>query len=339
MDKYDFNIKKVIVHILESSAGIPVLSDEELEYGSEFGDFLREHLYKIYTGDDIKDCRFYENDSEMFNILQEYGENGFVQTSKKAASLLYGIMNSNIDIPPADLVVVLFTLGGAEYLAFLKMNYKSFYTHMTTSDDYGGNMNHVIMHKALFPGEGQKLSEAAVICLDDLTVRLAEKKYEINGVKENYFSKRFLQCSSSLSPKAKLNIVTKAVEKVQGKYIDDSEQLGAKMKAKSIIHAEFEGQGMINVPELAEKIFDGQPEMKAEFEEQVGKYKISEDEIAIQSPAVSKKFSKQHLTTDTGIEIKIPMEEYENPDSVEFITNGDGSISVLIKNIAHLSPK
>lgn len=339
MDKYDFNIRKVIVHILESSAGIPVLSDEELDYGSEFGDFLREHLYRVYISDDIKNCRFYEEDSEMFNIIKEFSQDRFAEISRKIAVHLYGIMNSNIDIPSADLVVVLYTLNGAEYLGLLKMNYKSFYTHMTSSDDFGGNMNEVIMHKSLFPGEGQKLSEAALICLDDLTVKLVEKKYEVNGTKENYFSKRFLQCSSNLSSKAKLGIVTKAVEKVQEKYIDDSEQLEAKMKAKSIIHTEFEEQGIISVPEIAEKIFDEQPEMRAEFEEQIQKYNISEDEISIQSPAASRKFSKQHLTTDTGIEIKIPMEQYENQDSVEFITNQDGTVSVLIKNITQLISK
>ena len=33
------------------------------------------------------------------------------------------------------------------------------------------------------------------------------------------------------------------------------------------------------------------------------------------------------------------MEEYRNPDHVEFITNMDGTISVLIKNIGVLSSK
>ena len=52
-----------------------------------------------------------------------------------------------------------------------------------------------------------------------------------------------------------------------------------------------------------------------------------------------KKFQKQHLTTDTGIEITIPMEEYKNPDRVEFLTNPDGTVSVLIKNIGRLRTK
>ena len=52
-----------------------------------------------------------------------------------------------------------------------------------------------------------------------------------------------------------------------------------------------------------------------------------------------RKFQKQKLTTDTGIEITIPMEEYRTPDHVEFITNMDGTISVLIKNIGLLNSR
>lgn len=339
MDKYDFNIKKVIVHILESQTGIPVLSDEELDYGSEFGEFLREHIYKVYTSDDIKTCSFYETESEVFKMLSGYTEDRFAEISRNIATYLYGIMNSNIDIPSADLIVVQYSINKTNYLALLKMNYKSSYTHMTSCDEYGGNVNEVIMHKALLPNEGQKLSEAALICLDDLTLRVIEKKYDVNGAKENYFSKRFLQCSSSLSPKAKLNIVTKAVEKVQEKFIEDNEQFEAKMKAKSVIHSEFEEHGALNVSEIAEKIFEEEPEMKAEFEEQIDKYRLSTDEISLQNSSSAKKFSQQHLKTDTGIEIKIPMEQYENPDSIEFITNQDGTVSVLIKNINQLYSK
>ena len=43
--------------------------------------------------------------------------------------------------------------------------------------------------------------------------------------------------------------------------------------------------------------------------------------------------------TDTGIELKIPMEEYNNKDRIEFITNADGTISVLIKNVGSIESK
>ena len=52
-----------------------------------------------------------------------------------------------------------------------------------------------------------------------------------------------------------------------------------------------------------------------------------------------KKFERQFIKTDTGIEISIPMEQYNNSDVVEFITNADGSVSVLIKNVGHLTSR
>ena len=69
------------------------------------------------------------------------------------------------------------------------------------------------------------------------------------------------------------------------------------------------------------------------------KYNMEKEVVRPKSEATIKKFQKQHLTTDTGIEITIPMEEYKDPEKVEFITNPDGTISVLIKNIGHLSTR
>ena len=79
--------------------------------------------------------------------------------------------------------------------------------------------------------------------------------------------------------------------------------------------------------------------MQAELEEKLEKYNMVNEVVQPKIEATIKKFQKQRLTTDTGIEITIPMEEYGDPDKVEFITNDDGTISVLIKNIGRLSTK
>lgn len=120
MVKENIRIRKAIVHIMDSTIGMPVLSDAELEYGSEFADFLREHIAKISSGDDAKECRFYQEESEVYHILEQYSDESFVDISKDIASLLYDIMNSNIDIPAADLIIVRFQYDTQEYLALLK---------------------------------------------------------------------------------------------------------------------------------------------------------------------------------------------------------------------------
>ncbi|MCM1123203.1 MAG: nucleoid-associated protein [Eubacterium sp.] len=340
MNKEDIRIKNVIVHILDSTIGMPVLSDTELEYGSEIAEFLKEHIAKISSGDDAKECRFYKDESEVYQMLNSYADEDFVAVSKDIATMLYEIMSSNIDIPPADLMVVRFREGEEEYLALLKMNYKSLYTHRTMPlEDGEGNSNEIIRHKSILPSESQRLTEAAIIRLSDLAVWVIEKKYEVNGEKTNYFSFLFLKCSSHLSHKSKLSIVSKAVESIQKEGYDETERFEKQMRAKSIIQEEIAEKGGFVVEELAEKIFDEQPELKVAFQDKMEKYDMVKEEIQPQSENTVRKYQNQHLYTDTGIEIKIPMEQYKNPKSVEFITNPDGTISVLIKNIEHLEAR
>lgn len=341
MDKGDIRIKNAIVHILDATLGMPVLSDAELDFGSDMADFIEEHIYKTIISDDIKKCRFAEEESEVFKLISElnYGKLGFIAVSKQIAELLYGIMNANIDIPSGDLFVVVFEINQIQQIALLKMNFKESYTH-TTICDGGENTNSIMKHRSILPSGSQKLSEAAVIRLDDMSIRLIEKKYDVNGQKTNYFSKLFLNCTTKLSQKAKLSIVEKAVEAVQKEYFNESEQFEEKMKAKSVIHNEITEQGSISIPEVAAKIFEDKAELKEKFKEKIEKYHINEQElIEPQNEATTKKFGKQHLTTDTGIEIKIPMEQYNSTENIEFLTNEDGTISVLIKNIGHITSK
>ena len=276
----------------------------------------------------------------MFHMLESYADDDFVEISKDIATLLYEIMNSNIDIPSADLMVVRFREGEDEYLALLKMNYKTQYTHRTmTLEDGEGNSNEIIRHKSLLPSESQRLTEAAIIKLDDLSLHVIEKKYEVNGEKTNYFSFLFLKCSAHLSHKSKLSIVSRAVESVQKEGFDETECFAKQMRAKSIIQEEIEEKGGFVVEELAEKIFEEEPELRVAFQDKMEKYDMVKEEIQPKSENTVRKYQSQHLYTDTGIEIKIPMEQYKNPRSVEFITNPDGTVSVLIKNIEHLEAK
>ncbi len=340
MNKEDIRIRNVIVHIMDPTIGMPVLSDTELEYGSEIAEFLKEHIVKISSGDDAKECRFYKEESEIYRMLNSYSDEDFVAVSKEIAGLLYDIMSGNIDIPPADLMVVRFREGEEEYLALLKMNYKAFYTHRTmAAGDGEGNSNEIIRHKSILPSESQRLTEAAVIRLNDLALQVIERKYEVNGEKTNYFSFLFLKCSAHMSHKSKLAIVSRAVESVQKEGFDETERFEKQMWAKSIIQEEIEEKGGFVVEELAEKIFEQEPELKVAFQDKMEKYDMVKEEIQPRSDNTVRKYQSQHLYTDTGIEIKIPMEQYKNPQSVEFITNPDGTISVLIKNIEHLEAK
>lgn len=337
MLKDDMIMKTGIIHILDSTMGMPVLSDYEFDLGSDLSDFLKAHIEKFTESDDVKHCQFSE-ESELCGVIRACTPENFVETSKQIAQKLFQIMNSNISIPPADMAMVVFGCKGMDYLAVLKLNYKTSYTHITQPSEDGGNNNDIILQRAILPSEGQKLSEAFVVSLETGEILLTERKYEVNGEKRLYFSELFLECRAPLSQKSKLDIVAKAVEQVNKKYYgdDDAER---KMETKSIIYQELEEEGCIQVEAIKEKVFKDSPEMQEEFVEKLEKYNMASEVVKPKAEQTIKKFQTQYLTTDTGIEIKIPMEEYGNPEHVEFITNMDGTISMLIKNIGKLTSR
>ena len=337
MKKDDIIMKLGIVHILDSAVGMPVLSDALLDMGPGLSDFFKAHIEKFTESDDVKRCRFSEG-SRAMELIQRCSRENFIETSRQLCEKLYAVMNANIDIPAADVAVLIFSAEGTDYFGFLKLNYRTSYTHATKSGEEGRNRNEIILQKAILPSGGQKLSEAFVVNLSDGSILLTEKKFEVNGEKKNYFSELFLECSAPLSQKSKLDLVTRAVEQVNRKYYGE-EDAGRRMETKKAIYEELGETGSLKVEEVKEKIFPDSPQMQEELTEKLEKYHLEKEVIQPKSENTFKKFRKQHLTTDTGIEITIPMEEYKNPDRVEFLTNPDGTVSVLIKNIGRLRSK
>ena len=183
MKKDDMIMKMGIVHILDSVVGMPVLSDCPIDMGSNLCDFLKAHIEKFTESDDMKVCQF-SDESEVMGLIQNCNAENFVQTSRALCEKLYGIMNSNIDIPAADVAVVVFSAEGVDYFGFLKLNYKTSYTHATKATETGENLNDIILQKAILPSAGQKLSEAFLVNLSNGEILLTEKKFEVNGEKK-----------------------------------------------------------------------------------------------------------------------------------------------------------
>lgn len=337
MERDEIIIRSAVMHILDSTVGMPVLSDSLLNLTPDLNDFLRNHIYKLIAGDELKSCVFDEGTSKVYSLLSDFSEEHLIEISKSLGEMLYEIMNSNIAIMPADVFFVTYQREGKKYLALLKMNYKEVYVHYTSLNEADENINEVMKQQNALPGTGGKLSEAVILSLEENEVWLVEKKVDINGTKTNYLSELFLQCHAKMSQKTKLDIVTKALDQINKKYFEDDFE--KKMEAKSILHNAFTEQGSVPVEEIGEELFGAIPEIKEEFTEKLEKYKLPKEEIRIKNEQTTKRFEKQFLTTDTGIEINIPMEEYHNRQHVEFITNQDGTISVLIKNVSKITSR
>lgn len=369
--KDDIVIRKSILHILDTVHGDCILSNTLLDPGPDLYEFIRNHIYKIVISDDTKDCEFNPETSPVYSVLaawDESDEESFISTSQVIAEKLYTAMAQGLDIPAADLLFVTFQAEGVIYLALLKMNYKESYTHeISVSDisddglsdtdisadtdiDSGTDISSgiaskrepataevhadIVKSRALLPASSTRIPEAIVINLDDLHIKLLEKRYEVNGEKVFYLSENFLVCHTSLPPKKKLNILTRVINTISNKY--DGADLKTKMDTKSALQKEYVDRQSFDVEEIGNRLFGNSPEKKSEFDEKMEQYDLQFDNFTVTNESTVKKLEKQIMVTDSGIEISIPMETYNKLANLEVQTDVTGKTTIIIKNIDNL---
>ena len=361
--KDDIILRKTILHVLDTTHGECILSNTLLDPGPDLYEFIRTHIFKIYTSDDTKKCTFNPETSPIYALLRDWkeeDEDSFIETSQQIAQKLYYAMHEGMDIPPADLLYVTFQVERENYLALLKMNYKESYTHQIAvydaSDTYSPENEYpeleegtpeeapasiihadIVKSRALLPAASSRIPEAILINLQDLSIQLLEKSYEVSGEKTFYLSENFLVCHTSLPPKKKLNILTRVVNNITNKYEDAD--MKAKMDIKSALQKEYRENNHFDIEEIGQKLFGRSPERKAEFDEKMEAYDLQYDTFSVTNESTLKKLEKQIMVTDSGIEISIPMETYNKVGCLEIKTDMSGKSTIIIKDIDNLIVK
>lgn len=328
-------IKKLIVHILDNNVNLPVLSDCEHSQDDDIRQFIENHIIKILDDDCIKNAVFTE-ESEIKQLCNELTENTdeFIQPSVKIAQSLYDIMQKNPDIPSCDLVCALADIDGIEHLCILKMNYHTSYIHYIISGS-SRNMNSIIKQKTALPNESQKIDECAIINLTDMSLKVIDKKYDINGEKKSYFSDMFLKCSCSMSDREKLQVFKKATKSFAKKYLN--EDIAKTATIKKAVAESISESDSINLKFVAQKAFSRNPDLQDMYVEHIETSGLDVKSFNVKPELCEKAFKRHKIKTDTGIEINLPIDCYRNQEMLEFITNADGTISILIKNIGKIT--
>ncbi len=324
----DIHIDQAILHVLDTNIDLPILSDVCLELTDDTKEFLLFRLDKFLSSDDFKCCAFTENSGFPHTVQAEMGN--FVPLTQKLAQRLFELMKQNPSIPSADVIFLNAVIDGSTYLFFEKMNYRESYIHYFENAD-GRKSNSIIKQRTVLASPKGKCDEAALINLDDWSIKLIEKKYEIDDKKDFYLSAAFLECSSSISAKQKLTEITKAAKAINERYYDNDKEVETHVAEVLCDQAMEESEA--TVEDLCNHFYGDSHAVKQEFLEELKAKNIDVTDTVRVSPGAARRLEKQSLKTSTGVEIKIPVSQYNNMDSLEFINNPDGSISLLIKNV------
>ena len=211
-------IHQAILHVLDTTLDAPVLSGGGMELTVEKTAYLQNHIEKLLASDEIRQCRPLP-DSAFRNELEHNQD--FIDLSCRIAGVLFDYMHAHTTIPGADLAVVDFTRDGAPWLGILKLNYKNGYTHYTETVE-GAPVNSIIQQRACLPTQSGKVEEGALVNLTDYSMRLLEKKYDIDGHKEFYLSSVVFQYTQAEPEKKKLQAIQEAAaQAVKDAYEDE----------------------------------------------------------------------------------------------------------------------
>lgn len=334
--KLEISINKAILHVLDTNASIPVLSDMLLNMTPSVKEYIEKHVEKSLKDPEIKRTVF-RNGSPFKERVLEYRNNPqeLIRVSSGIAQLFFDYMIENIEIPSADLVFIDFNVDHETFLGIFKFNYKQGYIHYVNTDN--GLTNDILVQPCVLPTESQKLDEFVLINLVTEEILIKEKKYPIENQKDFYISNQLILCEPAISEKAAFDIIDKTVKEMIGKeYGGDYEKLNT---AKIVLADDYETESEIDIDNIARSVFDGDVSIQEQFKENLEDKGLYEKKIQI-SPNIEKKiYGKQKFITDTGIEISIPMDQLKRNDIIEFKNNPDGTISVEIKNIGLLNQK
>ena len=323
-------IHQAILHVLDTTLDAPVLSGSSMELTAEKTAYLQNHIEKLLASDDIRQCRPLP-DSAFKNELEHNQD--FIDLSCRIAGVLFDYMHAHTTIPGADLAVVDFTRDGAPWLGILKLNYKNGYTHYTETVQ-GAPVNSIIQQRACLPTQSDKVEEGALVNLQDLSMRLLEKKYDIDGHKEFYLSSVVFQYTQAEPEKKKLQAIQEAAaQAVKDAYVDEPH---ADAQVAMLIATEAaDNDNQISVEQVRRQLAEEYPLAAVPFDDYVEKSEVIEhvEQPVTVTPSRIRRMESRSIHTASGIEVKIPTEILSSDSEVEFLHDADGSVSLLIKNV------
>ena len=328
-------IDTAILHILDVNESNEVFSEGLLNMDMSTVEFLIKHIEKTMDSQDAKKGTFYE-DSEFKQLVIGYKneEMDFISFSREVASSLYKLLITAEGVTSADVLICDARIDEVRQLVIFKCNNHQGYVHQVSVDEDGKVSTELVNNYAILPGLSQKMDEFVFINLETMEVLSKAKKYNVEGNSIYLIPELLLECAQAPSPAETIKEINKVVKKVTEAYCQD--QVAAAAAVKNFIAENLENEAVIDPVAVGKEVFQANPSMQADYSQAMEDAGFAEP-VAVNQEATLKKMRKHKLSTDTGIEITIPTDYFENTDFVEFFKNDDGSMSITLKNIQNIS--
>lgn len=328
-------IKHVILHVLDKNSGNLIASQDELDLNQPSLHEYIEKLIEKFKNSDYKTGQLTDNDA-ISTIISDANEQSFAEKATTLAEELFDIIAPSDAIPAGDLLVIEFSEGAEDFFSILKLNFQPRYTHAVEYQD-DKLVNNLILNQAVLPAATQKVDEGIIINLMNGSYMLVEKRYLIDGHRINYFSEKFLKIQPENSTKDNIQVIKQAVKSVASKFEMPEHEVLA--ETQNTIFDTVQDDGEIKTSAIAESVFKGNVSAQQAYQQIIDTKQLNEDIAVPNTERIEKKYRLQRFKLDSGIEISIPMDIYQDKSKVEFINKPDGTMSLIIKDIASIINK
>jgi hypothetical protein len=363
-------ISHAILHAFDFESGSCYFSERELDVSDRpTKSYVQRHMRKVSSSVDSQHGSFSE-DSGFADALRGYkaGEIDFVEISNQVAQYLWEELRRCDDLEECDLLVCDFTDtkdmkvraeqagSGAiastmveaatdedgfedlsqEFFAAVLLPRRQTFVHEIGSDPAGTPANWILRHDSTLPNPTQKVDSYVVIDLADLSIDFHDKVRMVQAQERRIIPEGLLQCSVQASSKE----VVEAVEKI---VADVAQEYGANVteavaQAKAVVASSADREESFAPDEVGRQVFEDRPQLRERFEEAAREVDLPE-EVPVKR-GVANRLAKNHkIKTDTGIEITFPSSFAADPNYIEFTTDAEGYVSIMIKNVKKIDNK
>lgn len=331
------NIKNCYLYLLDNQTNMFMPTEQPIDetIDGAYG-FLEKSIEKCVKNPGGRPGKFKEQ-SEARQLFLDYRNHAipFSEFSHSIAAKRYEWKDRYEIFTASDLFMCEIEMSEVEYVVGLELTCKEGMVHHVSQGD-SGIQNNLIVHRSIVPSVNLKNASFFMINMDTMDLTILENLTSTEDDDTYLYADKILECATEISVKEAIKKARYvAAEIIESKQLDKLEVMPAfERTVKEMVN---EGRSL-DLEEVAEEVFYQEPEVKKLYVEEVNKFGI-EKPVLNQNRVKMPIKKHQKIKTDTGIEITIPLDYYNNKDYIELVNMPDGRISIQIKNVGKVENK
>ncbi|WP_082603105.1 nucleoid-associated protein [Secundilactobacillus odoratitofui] len=318
-------IVEAVVHVMDKDSGNVVVSHKAVDPSDVvMEEYLQKAIEKLmkteYTEANLADCRV------VANLVNHPAD--FVANSAQISLDFFDAIKGATKINGGDLLFFRAQNDDlVDMTGMIKLDYNAKYLHSIEYDE-DLLVNTIIQNKTILPAPVTTVKDGFLVMGD--TIRIQSKKYDNNG-EDWTFAQNILQIPVVKKVSEEIKVIERTVKETAKKYTEND--VLTVPETHKAVYESIKKDEQIDSEYVAEKVFQDNPEAKVAFREKLKERGVSETVRVPNAPIFEKKYQKQKIKLGNGIEMTVPVDVLKNKDVVEFRTNPDGTMSVIVKNV------